>query len=177
MESYDETINRLLDAYSIKSTNEAKQIIKQANAVASGNLINDLKIKLISTPFGVDMQLVAPPYAKYVDYGVKGNKSSKKAPNSPFKYGNKPPPKGAIDRWMVRKNIKGTRDSKGRFISRWFLNLLIRKSIQAKGTKAVNFTEPYYDNLEYLEKDLAKELGEDTADMLVGYLKKIKFIS
>ena len=26
MESYDETINRLLDAYSIKSTNEAKEI-------------------------------------------------------------------------------------------------------------------------------------------------------
>ena len=38
MESYDETIDRLLTAYGIKSTNEAKQIIKQAGAVASGNL-------------------------------------------------------------------------------------------------------------------------------------------
>ena len=177
MESYDETINRLLDAYGIKATNEAKQIIKRANAVASGNLVNDLKIKLIDDSDGVQFQMIAPPYAKYVDLGVKGKNSSKRAPNSPFQYGEKPPPKGAIDRWMVRKNIKGTRDAKGRFISRWFLNLLIRKSIQSKGTKPVNFTEPYYDNLEYLEKDLAKELGEDTAEMIAGYLKDIKFIS
>tara|TARA_R110002020_G_C16103665_1_gene758889 strand:+ start:423 stop:956 length:534 start_codon:yes stop_codon:yes gene_type:complete len=177
MESYDETINRLLDAYGIKSTNEAKQIIKQAGAVASGNLVNDLKIKLIDSSGGVQFQLIAPPYAKYVDYGVKGKNSSKKAPKSPFKYGNKMPPAGAIDRWIVRKNIKGSRNAKGQFIKRKQLSFLIRKSIQYNGTKAVEFTEPYYDNLEYLEKDLAKELGQDTADMLVGYLKDIKFIS
>ena len=151
--SYDETINRLLNAYSIKATNEAKQIIKNAGAVASGNLVNDLKIKLISENDGVQFQVIAPPYAKYIDYGVKGKSSSKKAPNSPFKYGNKMPPAAPIDR------------------------CLIRKAIQHRGIKAVEFTEPYYDNLEYLEKDLAKELGEDTAEMIVGYLKDIKFIS
>ena len=106
MESYDETINRLLDAYGIKATNEAKQIIKQAGAVASGNLVNDLKITLIDSSDGVQFKLTAPPYAKYVDLGVKGKNSSKRAPNSPFQYGEKPPPKGAIDRWMVRKNVR-----------------------------------------------------------------------
>ena len=174
--SYDETINRLLSAYSIKATNEAKQIIKNAGAVASGNLVNDLKIKLISENDGVQFQVIAPPYAKYIDYGVKGKSSSKKAPNSPFKYGNKMPPSAPIDRWIVRKNIKGSRDSKGRFVARKQLSFLIRKAIQHRGIKAVEFTEPYYDNLEYLEKDLAKELGEDTAEMIVGYLKDIKFI-
>jgi len=177
MESYDETINRILTAYGIKATNEAKQIIKQAGAVASGNLVNDLKIKLIDDSDGVQFQMIAPPYAKYVDYGVKGKNSSKKAPNSPFKYGNKMPPAAPIDRWIVRKNIKGSRDAKGRFIKRKQLSFLIRKAIQSRGTKAVEFTEPYYDNLEYLEKDLARELGEDTAEMIVGYLKDIKFIS
>ena len=175
--SYDETINRLLNAYSIKATNEAKQIIKNAGAVASGNLVNDLKIKLISENDGVQFQVIAPPYAKYIDYGVKGKSSSKKAPNSPFKYGNKMPPAAPIDRWIVRKNIKGSRDAKGRFVARKQLSFLIRKAIQHRGIKAVEFTEPYYDNLEYLEKDLAKELGEDTAEMIVGYLKDIKFIS
>ena len=42
--SYEETIFRLLDAYGFKSTAEAKQIIKQKNAIASGKLLNDLKI-------------------------------------------------------------------------------------------------------------------------------------
>lgn len=177
MESYEETIDRVLTAYSIKATNEAKQIIKQANAIASGNLVNDLKIKLIDSNDGVQMQVVAPPYAKYIDYGVKGKSSSKKAPNSPFKYGDKMPPAAPIDRWIVRKNIKGSRDAKGRFIKRKQLSFLIRKAIQHRGIKAVNFTEPFYDNLEYLEKDLAKELGEDTAEMIAGYLKDIKFIS
>ena len=173
--SYEETIFRLLDAYGFKSTAEAKQIIKQKNAIASGKLLNDLKIKLIDENGGVSFQLIAPPYAKYVDYGVRGKSSSKKAPKSPFKYGDKMPPSGAIDKWIVRKNIKGSRDSKGRFIARKQLSFLIRKSIQHKGTKAVEFTQPYYDNLEYLEKDLAKELSQDTADMIVGYLQDINF--
>ena len=73
------------------------------------------------------------------------------------------------------KKLISVINAKGQFISRWFLNLLIRKSIQSKGTKPVNFTEPYYDNLEYLEKDLAKELSQDTADMIVGYLQDINF--
>ena len=175
--SYEETINRLLTAYGIKATNEAKQIIKQAGAVASGNLINDLKIKLIDEEDGVQFQVIAPPYAKYIDYGVKGRNSSAKAPNSPFKYGDKMPPAAPIDKWIVRKNIKGSRDEKGRFIKRKQLSFLIRKAIQSRGIKAVEFTQPYYDNLEYLEKDLAKELGQDTADVVVGYLKDIKFIS
>ena len=175
--SYDKTINRLLTAYGIKATNEAKQIIKNAGAVASGNLVNDLKVKLIDENNGVQFQVIAPPYAKYIDYGVKGKSSSKKAPNSPFKYGDKMPPAAPIDKWIVRKNIKGSRDAKGRFVARKQLSFLIRKAIQQRGIKAVEFTEPYYDNLEYLEKDLAKELGEDTAEMIVGYLKDIKFIS
>ncbi len=175
--SYDETINRLLTAYGIKATNEAKQIIKNAGAVASGDLVNDLKVKLIDENNGVQFQVIAPPYAKYIDYGVKGKSSSKKAPNSPFKYGDKMPPAAPIDKWIVRKNIKGSRDAKGRFVARKQLSFLIRKAIQHRGIKAVEFTEPYYDNLEYLEKDLAKELGEDTAEMIVGYLKDIKFIS
>ena len=175
--SYDETINRLLNAYGIKATNEAKQIIKNAGAVASGDLVNDLKIKLIDENDGVQFQVIAPPYAKYIDYGVKGKSSSKKAPNSPFKYGDKMPPAAPIDKWIVRKNIKGSRDAKGRFVARKQLSFLIRKAIQHRGIKAVEFTEPYYDNLEFLEKDLAKELGEDTAEMIVGYLKDIKFIS
>ena len=174
---YEETINRLLTAYGIKSTNEAKQIIKNAGAVASGNLVNDLKVKLIDENDGVQFQVIAPPYAKYIDYGVRGKNSSKKAPNSPFKYGNKMPPSAPIDRWIVRKNIKGSRDAKGRFVARKQLSFLIRKAIQSKGIKAVEFTQPYYDNLEYLEKDLAKELGVDTAEMIVGYLKDVKFIS
>ena len=175
--SYEETINRLLTAYGIKATNEAKQIIKQAGAVASGKLVNDLKIKLIDEEDGVQFQVLAPPYAKYIDYGVKGKNSSAKAPNSPFKYGDKMPPAAPIDKWIVRKNIKGSRDEKGRFIKRKQLSFLIRKAIQSRGIKAVEFTQPYYDNLEYLEKDLAKELGQDTADMIVGYLQDIKFIS
>ena len=67
---------------------------------------------------------------------------------------------------------------KGRFVARKQLSFLIRKSIQyIEELKQLEFTEPYYDNLEYLEKDLAKELGEDTAEMIAGYLKDIKFIS
>lgn len=174
MESYSDIIERLLDAYGFKSTNEAKQIIKNNKpypAIDTGNLINDLKIEMRFKNGVTEMVIVAPPYAKFVNYGVKGTKSSKRAPNSPYQFKKKLIPRGVIDRWIVRKNIKGSRDAKGKFISRWFLNLLIRKSINAKGLKAVDFLQPYKDNLEYLQKDLARELGDEIAEKLVENLK------
>ena len=62
---------------------------------------------------------------------LKVKTSSKKAPNSPFKYGNKMPPAAPIDRWIVRKNISKVQEmQKGRFIKRKQLAFLIRKSIQ-----------------------------------------------
>tara|TARA_R110002050_G_scaffold252085_2_gene390331 strand:- start:190 stop:729 length:540 start_codon:yes stop_codon:yes gene_type:complete len=179
MESYYDIIEGVLENYSIKSTNEAKNIIKSNipyPAIDKGNLLNDLKVDIKILNGIIAVELVAPPYAKYVNYGVKGSKSSARAPDSPFQYKKKLIPRGVIDRWIVRKNIKGSRDAKGRFMSRWFLNLLIRKSINAKGLKAVNFIQPFYDNLEWMQRDLAREIGDELAQNLVKNLENLKIV-
>ena len=179
MDDVFKNIDNILEAYGLKSTNEAKNIIKYNTpypAVDSGNLLNDLKIEIKRNNGEIEAQLVAPPYAKFVNYGVKGRLSSAKAPDSPFQFKKKLIPRGVIDRWIVRKNIKGSRDAKGKFISRWFLNLLIRKSINAKGLKAVNFIQPFYDNLEWMQRDLAKEIGDSMAEKITENLKNIDII-
>jgi hypothetical protein len=80
-------------------------------------------------------------YGKFQDLGVSG---VKKKYNTPYSYKNKMPPASAFNQWVVRKGLKGTRDDKGRFVSRKSLQYLIAKSIYEKGIKpSMFFTKPF----------------------------------
>lgn len=64
-------------------------------------------------------------YAKYVEEGrAKGSKM---------------PPSPQINAWAIQRNLKGTRDSKGRFTPRKSLVYAIRRSISTNGIKPVRF--------------------------------------
>ena len=54
-------------------------------------------------------------YAKYIDKGVKGKKSTyASAAQSPFKYTNKLPPYSAIAQWLSRKATSGVTKGGGK---------------------------------------------------------------
>ena len=114
------------------------------------------------------MSFVAEGYAKYVDKGVKGSKSSAKAPNSPYKYTSKQPPSGVIDKWAVRKGLQGVRDEKGRFIKRKSLVFAIARSIKLYGVKPTNF---FTDAFNVAYKDLPKEFIKAYANDTQQFLK------
>ena len=162
------SIVKVLDDYGIKATKEAKQIIKK-NAYASGRLFNDLKIELTDGGDSISLDITAPSYAKFIDMGVKGAKDSSKAPRSPFKFRNKMPPSAPIDRWVVSKGI-APRNKKGQFITRKSLVFAIRRSIFEKGIKAIDFTAPYYDNLDKLFVSLEEKFGEEVANQIKSIL-------
>lgn len=167
-------LEKILNNYGLKTTKQAKKILLSKNKVASGNLIKKLQIKVEKSDKGFSLLIIAPPYAKYVDLGVKGKKSSKKAPNSPYQYTNKMPPAGPIDRWMIKKGIKNIRDKKGRFIKRKQLQYAIRKSIFLYGLETTNFTKPYYDNLGKLNKELGEQISQDLANTITEKLSNIQ---
>lgn len=59
---------------------------KQRNVVASGKILSESTFRIIA---GSTMQILVPDYFDYPNEGVKGWKSSKNAPGSPYQYKTK----------------------------------------------------------------------------------------
>ena len=83
----------------------AKKNLEAANANAGGTLyayITPEDIELSAKQIVV--AIMANPYWKYVDQGVRGKTSSAKAPRSPFQYKDKFPPAQAMADWIANKS-------------------------------------------------------------------------
>ncbi len=162
-------VDKVLDTFGRKVVQTARGILNAKGKNASGDLGSSLGYFIKVYPSGaIDMSFVAEGYAKYVDKGVKGSKSSAKAPNSPYKYTSKQPPSGVIDKWAVRKGLQGVRDEKGRFIKRKSLVFAIARSIKLYGVKPTNF---FTDAFNVAYKDLPKEFIKAYANDTQQFLK------
>jgi hypothetical protein len=75
------------------------------------------KFRKYSTPFSYKDRGVSGKFRKY---------------NTPFSYKDKMPPPKALDKWIVRKGLKGVRNEQGQFIKRKSLQYLIARSIFRK---------------------------------------------
>jgi hypothetical protein len=169
-------VDKVLDTFGKKVVQTARGILNAKGKNASGDLGSSLGYFIKVYPSGaVDMSFVAEGYAKFVDKGVKGSKSSAKAPNSPYKYTTKQPPSGVIDKWAVRKGIQGVRDKKGRFIPRKSLVFSIARNIKLYGVKPSNFFTDAF-NVAYrdLPKDFIKAYAQDTQQFLKFVSKEIE---
>ena len=169
-------VDKVLDTFGRKVVQTARGILNAKGRNASGDLGSSLGYFIKVYPSGaVDMSFVAEGYAKFVDKGVKGSKSSAKAPNSLYKYSNKQPPSGVIDKWAVRKGIQGVRDKKGRFIPRKSLVFSIARNINLYGVKPSNFFTDAF-NVAYrdLPKDFIKAYAQDTQQFLKFVSKEIE---
>tara|TARA_R110000824_G_scaffold64463_5_gene168394 strand:+ start:1772 stop:2332 length:561 start_codon:yes stop_codon:yes gene_type:complete len=114
-------------------------------------------------------------YGGFVDTGVTGTQNRTSQLNSKFanelfgftsqpafKTSSKSIPPSAIDKWVIKKGLEGTRDAKGRFISRSALKWLIAVSIHRKGLSHSGFFSiPLQKNLEDLTPALEGALKKD----------------
>jgi hypothetical protein len=84
----------------------AKKNLEAANANAGGTLSASIVPEDIElSAKQIVVAIMANPYWKYVDQGVRGKTSSLKAPRSPFQYKDKIPPPQAIADWIANKGI------------------------------------------------------------------------
>lgn len=120
---------------------------------ASGRLSKSLDYDVKSTKTGLVLEFEGVDYARFVEEGRKKGKM---------------PPSGVIDKWFVQKNLKGARDSKGKFIKRKSSVFAIRKHIKENDIKPVPFMG------EALDKEF-KDLGDDLQTALVTDLEDIIF--
>ena len=151
----------------------AKQVVKESKTAltkkkknTSKKLYDSLGYDLNVSPNSFRLSFTMEDYGEFIDKGVKGNKSSAKAPKSPYSYKSKMPPTKSLDKWIVKKGI-APKDKKGKFISRESLKFAIAKNIQMYGIETTNFfTKPFESAFKSLPDDLLNDFGLDIDNML-----------
>lgn len=138
-----------------------------------GNLSRSIEYEVNDSPDGPDLQFLMNDYADFVDQGVQGSKRNifPGQSKSPYKFGRKTGPKGGlrrgIDRWVVRKNIKGTRDDKGRFAPRKSTVFLISRAVYERGLKPSYFiTRPLERMQRKIDRRIANAYEKDVQEYL-----------
>jgi hypothetical protein len=79
-------VNKILFDYGIDFQKILADVLKNKNITASGNLADSVDLRPYEDQFGMDVYLA--DYFDYPNKGVKGVRSSKNAPNSPYQYKN-----------------------------------------------------------------------------------------
>jgi hypothetical protein len=163
-----ENIERYLNSFGKYIVKQARTNLTKGKKNVSKELYNSLRFEVITDADGFTVQFYMKDYGTFVDKGVSGTSVKRsfkdykgKTISSPYKYTNKQPPSGIIDKWVVRKGI-APRDDKGRFISRKSLSFLIARSIKKKGIQGISFFQrPMELGLKNFGKDLLSNVKED----------------
>ena len=166
-------VEKVFDTFGKKVVNRAKSILSSKSV--SGNLADSLGYQLKVYDSGaLELQFLGAGYARIVDEGVRGSKSSAKAPKSPFKYTNKQPPSNVIDKWVVRKGLSAARDEQGRFIPRKSLVFAIARNIKLFGIEPTNFfSDALNEEIKNLPKDIARAYAKDASKFIATVTQNI----
>ena len=152
-----------------------RQSLSQQGKKSSGTLSRSIRYENYTRRGEVFLDFEMAPYADFVNKGVRGSKRSPfpGQSKSPYKYGSGRGRKGGlrkgIDKWVVRKGLKGTRDDRGRFVSRKSMVFLISRAIYERGLKPTYFIDRPLDRM---EKEISKRLAKAYEKDLQEYLNK-----
>ena len=130
----------------------------------SKKLYNSLEYRINATQDSISVIFEMEDYGKFQDQGVSG---IKKKYDTPYSFKSKMPPSKAFSQFVVRKNIKGSRDEKGRFVSRKSLQYLIARSVYVRGIKpSMFFTKPFNQAFDKLPPELQDKFGIDIENII-----------
>jgi hypothetical protein len=160
------------------------RVVNEKKIIASGNIERDLTFYLQNEPESATLFIEFPYYAKFVDRGVKGVKSSKNAPDSPFQfknYGMSADGRASIKKWLSTAKAKvSSRDVKKYGAVRTEkkfkkiseadskLNTLIY-NIKRFGIKKRNFITPIVEkSFQGFEQELAEAIGKKVSIVILA---------
>ena len=143
---------------------QARTRLTKGRKNVSKKLYNSLGYKINATQDSISVIFEMEDYGKFQDQGVSG---IKKKYDTPFSFKSKMPPSKAFSQFIVRKNIKGSRDEKGRFVSRKSLQYLIARSVYMRGIKpSMFFTKPFNQAFDKLPPELQEKFGIDIENII-----------
>jgi hypothetical protein len=142
-------------------------------------LYNSLDGEMNVSANSFSLDFLMEEYGVYQDKGVKGKVSTRKAPNSPFRFGSGTGKKGGltqgIDKWVQGKRIQFRDKESGKFLSYKSTAFLITRGIYNKGIKpTMFFTKPFERAFDNLDNNLIEAFGLDVEDFLNYTLNNIK---
>ena len=144
----------------------AKKELRTKKKNASRDLSKSISFKAKESKNSFELSFFMEDYGKFIDKGVKGSKSSEKAPLSPYKYTNKMPPSKVFDKWSIRRGI-APRTAGGQFVKRKSIIFAIARSIFLTGIKTTNFfTKPFEKEFKELPDEMVEAYGLEVDDLL-----------
>lgn len=168
------SINTELQRFANTVVKESKTALTKKKKNVSKELYNSIDYDLKVSKNSFTLSFTMAEHGKFIDKGVKGAKSSLKAPTSPYSYKsgieNRPSPKH-FDKWVVKRGL-ATRNKKGQFVSRESLKFAIATSVQNYGIETTNFfTKPFENAFKRLPEDLVEAFGLEVDNFLKFSLK------
>ena len=160
-----ERTEKLLNDFAERVIEIAQRNLSAKGKSSSGTLSKTLNYHLELHKSGaLDLDFLSAGYGKFIDKGVSG---TERKYNTPYAYTTKQPPSRVLDKWVVRKGLKGTRDKKGRFTPRKSISFLIARSIKRYGIKPTNFFSDAFEKAyKELPKEFTRQYGEDVIKFL-----------
>lgn len=136
-----ETINK----WAAKVESEMKSLLQSGGKVATGTLIESIKVVQSTSSDQISINLTMTDYGRNV---ISGRRA-----------GAKMPPVSSIREWLSVKGIPQT------------AAFSIAKSISVKGIKPFDFTKPFYDGIPELTQELAIDFAAQTVKVITDNIK------
>lgn len=167
-----------LDKFKASVIKQARTNLSKGDRNVSRKLYNSLKGEAKVYAKGYYLNFQMEEYGNYQDKGVKGKRSSSRAPNSPYKFGSGKGKKGGltegIQRWVKARKFQ-FKDKKGKFLSYDATAWIITRSIYAKGIRpTLFFTKPFEAAYKRLPQELVNDLKIDLEKIFNYSIKQPK---
>lgn len=165
-----------LDAFRRYVIQQSRSNLTRQSKNVSKELYNSIGGDVSVGPNSFELSFRMEKYGQFQDKGVKGKESSRKAPNSPFKFGSGTGAKGGLSKGIrewVRARAFQFRDRKsGKFMSYEQTSILIIRSIFRTGIRPSSFfSRPFDLAYERLPDDIVEAYGLDIDSFLKTALK------
>jgi len=148
-------LRKAMEQYGEALVLEIVNQLKDADKIATGKLAKSVDYELIETLDKISVGIKALDYFENVDSGRRK--------------GAKPPPTGAIVKWMKTRGIKGRNRKTGRFQTQQQTAFAIARGISKNGIKPTYVVKKSLKKLKGLQAKLLTEAAvEDMTKMIQG---------
>jgi len=164
-----ENVQKELNRFAKYVVTQSRSNLTRQKKNASKQLWQSIDYNLKVSKNSFQLEFLMEDYGIFQDKGVSG---TEKKYNTPYKYTNKMPPPSKMDKWIVKRNLKGVRGKDGKFISRKSLQFMIARSIYKKGIKpSLFFTKPFEKAFKNINEDLIEAYKLDVQKLMETTIK------
>ena len=172
-------VQKALERFRDHVVAQAKRNLTNKDKNVSKKLYNSISGEVKVFPNSIGMYFDMEEYGAYQDLGIKGKKSSSKAPQSPFRFGSGTGKKGgltaAMEKWVTQRRIQFKDRKSGKFMSYKSTAWLMTRSIYSKGIKpSLFFTKPFEAAYKNLPNELIDKYGLEASKLFNDIIKQPK---